>query len=92
IVDEIIKGRGDYCLAVKGNQGTLYEDISLYFSDAKLLDQLAKRAAFNLNVIRKMCLYFLKVIQFPKSDLSYCRKQRYISVYLDDYLPQLFGK
>ncbi|MER0124104.1 ISAs1 family transposase, partial [Streptococcus sp. ZJ93] len=53
---------------------------------------LAKRAAFNLNVIRKMCLYFLKVIQFPKSDLSYRRKQRYISVHLDDYLSQLFGK
>lgn len=43
IVDEIIKGKGDYCLAVKRNQGSLYEDISLYFSDSKLLDKLAKK-------------------------------------------------
>jgi predicted transposase YbfD/YdcC len=196
IVDEIIKGKGDYCLAVKGNQTALFEDITLYFSDAKLLEKLVKkgqhyqtvekarsqietrdywvsydvnwlserhtkwqklrgigmtkntidkdgvlteevryfiisfkkdietfarcvrghwsvesmhwlldvvyredhnqtldkRAAFNLNAIRKLCLYFLKVIQFPKKDLSYRRKQRYISVHLDDYLPQLFRK
>lgn len=196
IVDEIIKGKGDYCLAVKGNQGKLYEDISLYFNDAKLLEKLYKkgqhhqtvekarsqierrdywvsydvkwlaerhpkwqklrgigmtkntidkdgvlteevryfilsfkkdvktfaqsvrghwavesmhwlldvvyredhnqtldkRAAFNLNAIRKICLYFLKVIQFEKKDLSYRRKQRYISVHLEDYLPQLFGR
>ena len=195
IVDEIIKGKGDYCLAVKGNQGQLHEDVALYFDDDKLLDKLAKKsqhyqtiekargqietrdywisydvkwlqerhpqwqklraigmtcntiekdgeikrerryfilslkasaeqfattvrghwsiesmhwlldvvyredhnqtldknAAFNLNLIRKMCLYFLKVIQFPKKDLSYRRKQRYISVNLEDYLPQLFG-
>lgn len=52
---------------------------------------LDKKAAFNLNLIRKMCLYFLKVIQFSKKDLSYRRKQRYISVHLEDYLPQLFG-
>lgn len=42
IVDGIIRGKGDYCLAVKGNQGSLYEDIDLYFSDAKLLEKLAK--------------------------------------------------
>ena len=36
-----------------------------------------------------MCLYFLKV---PKKDLSYRRKQRYISIHLADYLKQLFGK
>lgn len=43
IVDEIIKGKADYCLAVKGNQGTLHEDISLYFSDAKILENLEKK-------------------------------------------------
>ncbi|MGQ7383479.1 ISAs1 family transposase, partial [Streptococcus suis] len=32
IVDVIIGGKGDYCLAVKGNQGNLHEDIDLYFS------------------------------------------------------------
>ena len=34
---------GDYCLAVKGNQGTLHEDIDLYFSDAKLLSKLTEK-------------------------------------------------
>ncbi|WP_303974030.1 ISAs1 family transposase [Streptococcus merionis] len=196
IVDEIIKGKADYCLAVKGNQERLYEDVALYFSEAKLLEKLAqkgqydqtieksrgqietreywisshikwlcqnhpkwhklrglgmtrntldkdgeisqevryfifsfkpdvttfakcvrghwsveslhwlldvvyredynqtldKRAAFTLNLIRKMCLYFLKVMAFPKKDLSYRRKQRYISVRLEDYLVQLFGE
>lgn len=53
---------------------------------------LDKRAAFNLNAIRKLCLYFLKVMQFEKKDLSFRRKQRYISVHLAGYLPQLFGK
>lgn len=43
IVDVIISGKGDYCLAVKGNQGTLHEDIDLYFSDAKLLSQLTEK-------------------------------------------------
>lgn len=196
IVDTIIKGKADYCLAVKGNQETLYDDIALYFSDVNLLEELQenaqyyqtveksrgqievreywvssdikwlcqnhpkwhklrgigmtrntidkdgqlsqenryfifsfkpdvltfancvrghwqiesmhwlldvvyhedhhqtldKRAAFNLNLIRKMCLYFLKVMVFPKKDLSYRRKQRYISVHLEDYLVQLFGE
>ncbi|HEP6963251.1 TPA: ISAs1 family transposase, partial [Streptococcus pyogenes] len=40
----------------------------------------------------KMCLYFLKVMVFPKKGLSYRRKQRYISVHLEDYLVQLFGE
>ena len=195
IADVIIGGKGDYCLAVKGNQGTLHEDIDLYFSDAKLLSKLTekgchyqtiekarsqlevrdywvshdvrwlsqrhpkwkklrgigmtkntidkdgviteevryfilsfngdvqtfsqvvrghwsveslhwlldvvyredknqtldKRAAFNLNAIRKVCLYLLQTMTFPKEKLSYRRKQRYISVHLEHYLPQLFG-
>ncbi|HFI0614004.1 TPA: ISAs1 family transposase, partial [Streptococcus suis] len=195
IVDVIISGKGDYCLAVKGNQGTLHEDIDLYFSDAKLLSKLTekgchyqtiekarsqievrdywvshdvkwlrqrhpkwkklrgigmtkntidkdgvikeevryfilsfkgdvqtfsqivrghwsveslhwlldvvyredknqtldKRAAFNLDAIRKVCLHLLQNMTFPKEKLSYRRKQRYISVHLEDYSPQLFG-
>ncbi|HEM5205774.1 TPA: ISAs1 family transposase, partial [Streptococcus suis] len=43
IVDVIISGKGDYCLAVKGNQGNLHEDIDLYFSDAKLLSKLTEK-------------------------------------------------
>ncbi len=53
---------------------------------------LDKRAAFNLNPIRKACLHLLQTMTFPKEKLSYRRKQRYISVHLEDYLPQLFGK
>ncbi|VHG51690.1 transposase [Streptococcus pyogenes] len=60
--------------------------------DTIIKGKLDKRAAFNLNLIRKMCLYFLKVMVFPKKDLSYRRKQRYISVHLEDYLVQLFGE
>ena len=52
---------------------------------------LDKRAAFNLNAIRKVCLYLLQTMTFPKEKLSYRRKQRYISVHLEHYLPQLFG-
>lgn len=53
---------------------------------------LNKKAASNLNLIRKMCLYFLKVMVFPKKGLSYRRKQQYISVHLEDYFVQLFGE
>lgn len=53
---------------------------------------LDKRAAFNLNAIRKACLHLLQMMTFPKEKLSYRRKQRYISVHLEDYLPQLFEK
>lgn len=43
IVDVIISGKGDYCLAVKGNQGNLHEAIALYFSDARLLSKLTEK-------------------------------------------------
>jgi len=33
IAKKIIDGGGDYVMALKGNQGTLYEDIKLYFSE-----------------------------------------------------------
>lgn len=33
----IIKKRADYVLALKGNQGTLHEDVKLYFEDPDLL-------------------------------------------------------
>ncbi|EMC20264.1 transposase [Streptococcus mutans SF1] len=48
---------------------------------------LDKRADFNLNVIRTVCLYFFKVMAFSKKDLSFRRKQHYISVHLEDYFP-----
>lgn len=43
IVDVIISGKGDYCLAVKGNQGNLHEAIAFYFSDARLLSKLTEK-------------------------------------------------
>ncbi len=33
IVKRIISKQGDYVLAVKNNQGNLYEDISTYFNE-----------------------------------------------------------
>ena len=42
-VDAIINdAKGDYCLAVKGNQKTLFEDLVLYFSDEEFLDAIKK--------------------------------------------------
>lgn len=46
IVDTIIKGKADYCLAVKGNQETLYDDIALYFSDINLLEELQEKGQY----------------------------------------------
>ena len=37
IVKIIRKAHADYVLALKGNQGTLYEDVKLYFDDPELL-------------------------------------------------------
>ena len=35
IAEEIVDGGGDYVLALKGNQGTLVEDVELFFLDGK---------------------------------------------------------
>ena len=37
IVKKIRRKRADYVLALKGNQGSLLEDVREYFSDEKLL-------------------------------------------------------
>jgi len=39
----IARRRADYVLALKGNQGNLYEDVKLYFDDAELLKNCAYR-------------------------------------------------
>lgn len=36
----------DYCLAVKGNQKRLYDDLILYFSDEELLDEIKERGQY----------------------------------------------
>ena len=41
IVSKIRKKRADYVLALKGNQGTLYEDVKLYFEDPAILSTCA---------------------------------------------------
>lgn len=42
IAEVICKRYGDYVLAVKGNQGTLEEDIRLYFEDREVQRELEK--------------------------------------------------
>lgn len=37
IVKAVISKKGDYCAALKGNQGTFYEDVKDYFDEDKLL-------------------------------------------------------
>ena len=41
IVKKIRKKAADYVLALKGNQGSLHEDVKLYFADAELLGKTA---------------------------------------------------
>jgi len=41
IVSKIRKKRADYVLALKGNQGSLFDDVRLYFSDCELLSGCA---------------------------------------------------
>jgi len=41
IVKKIRKKRADYVLALKGNQGSLYEDVKLYFDDPDMLSNCA---------------------------------------------------
>ena len=36
IAEKIVEKKGDYTLAAKGNQGTLHDDLKLYFADGKL--------------------------------------------------------
>jgi predicted transposase YbfD/YdcC len=41
IANQILKQQGDYIFCLKGNQGTLHEDIKLYFSDQALVNKSA---------------------------------------------------
>jgi len=41
IVSKIRKKRADYVLALKGNQGSLYEDVKLYFEDPDIVSACA---------------------------------------------------
>ena len=46
IAETIRKRRADYVLAVKGNQGTLEEDICLYFKDEQVLKGIKKKGGY----------------------------------------------
>ena len=41
IAKKIRQKRADYVLALKGNQGSLHEDVRLYFSDPELREKCA---------------------------------------------------
>ena len=46
IATKIKKGKGDYVLALKGNQPSLHEDVSLYFSDAEFTDGIKEQGFY----------------------------------------------
>ena len=43
IAEKIRSKRGDYVLALKENQRTLYEDVSLYLNDGEIKEELRRR-------------------------------------------------
>ncbi|BAN62254.1 IS1548, transposase [Streptococcus anginosus subsp. whileyi CCUG 39159] len=50
---------------------------------------LNKEAAANLNALRKICLYFLKQMNFSKPNRGYRRKMHYVASRLDECIQQL---
>ena len=44
--EQIIKQKGAYVLAVKANQGNLYEEVVDYFNDAELLTKVKKQQGY----------------------------------------------
>ena len=44
---QIRKKRADYVLAVKGNQGTLLEDLKLYFGDESIQKEIRKNKSYS---------------------------------------------
>lgn len=50
IAEKIRDKRADYVLAVKGNQGTLYEDLKLYFSDADIRKEIEETKSYSRSI------------------------------------------
>lgn len=46
IAEKIKNKRGDYVLALKGNQGTLHEEVKEYFADAEFLVKIRERGNY----------------------------------------------
>ena len=47
IAETIRRKRADYVLAVKGNQGTLHEELKLYFRDESILKELREKPGYS---------------------------------------------
>ena len=43
IAEKIKKKRADYVLALKGNQGRMYEDVKEYFKEKEFLEKIQKK-------------------------------------------------
>ena len=50
IAEKIRRKRADYVLALKGNQNALYEDVKLYFSDAKIREGIRGKAGYTSTI------------------------------------------
>lgn len=50
IAEKIRRKRADYVLAVKGNQGTLYEDLKLYFGDQDIQGEIKAGKSYSCTV------------------------------------------
>ncbi len=50
IAEKIRNKRADYVLAVKGNQGTLYEDLKLYFSDESIRKEIEEKKSYSRTI------------------------------------------
>ena len=50
IVEKIRQKRADYVLAVKGNQGTLYEDLKVYLGDASIQEEIKAQKNYRCTI------------------------------------------
>lgn len=50
IAEQIIKQKGNYVLAVKANQGNLYEEVVDYFNDAELLTKVKEQQGYKKTI------------------------------------------
>ncbi len=50
IAEKIRRKRADYVLAVKGNQGTLYEDLKLYFQDPEVQEKIKEGKGYTKSI------------------------------------------
>jgi predicted transposase YbfD/YdcC len=80
IAEQIIEKKADYLLALKGNQGTLHEDVHLYCTEERrfYISSLQPQARFLGDVIRKHwgienSLHWVLDVAFREDE---CRKRK----------------